>query len=179
MGQGPTAAQNAAAQSQANLTNQLGTAASQAQKFQQTQQQAANPFYMSRMNNGLPYQNALTDAQSGLTAQSFAPARANLTRSLGNQNLPSGFATQAMTDLNSNQAQSYDQSLLGSLSANEQAKQAGASGILGQAQIANPLGYFGAAQQGNQSILQAPLQKPGIGGLLGGIAGGAASALPF
>lgn len=179
MGGGPTAQQNQAAQSQTNLNQQMGAAASQAQKFQQTQQQAANPFYMSRMQNGLPYMNALTDAQSGTNAQAFAPARANLLRSLGNQNLPSGFQTQAMTDLNSQQARGFDQNLVGALGANEQAKQAGASGILGQAQIANPLGYFQGATQGNNSIMQAPLQRPGIGGLLGGIAGGAASAIPY
>lgn len=134
---------------------------------------------MSRMQNGLPYMSALTDSQSGTNAQAFAPARAQLTRSLGNQNLPNGFAQQAQTDLNSQQARGFDQDLIGALGANEQAKQAGASGILGQAQLANPQGYFGGAMQGNQSILQAPLQRPGIGGLLGGLGAGAASAIPF
>jgi hypothetical protein len=84
-----------------------------------------------------------------------------------------------MTDLNSQQARSFDQNLVGALGANEQAKQAGASGILGQAQIANPQSYFGLATQGNNAIMNAPLQRPGIGGLLGGIAGGAASAIPY
>lgn len=180
MGGGPSSEQKAAAASQANLTNQLGATASRNQQFVEKQQNLVNPFYQERMNSGLPYFNALTDAQSGLTAQAFAPARANLLRQLGTQsNLPSGFKTQALTDLNSEQARTFDQNLLSALGANEQAKQAGASGLLGQAQIANPLGYYQGALGGNQSIMSAPLQRPGIGGLIGGIAGGAASALGF
>lgn len=180
MGGGPSPEQKNAAQSQANLTNQLGKTAGRQEQFLETQQNTVNPFYKSRMENGLPYYNALTDAQSGTNAQAFAPARANLLRSLGpNNGLPSGFRQQALTDLDSQQAHSFDQGLIGAMGANEQAKQAGASGLLGQAQIANPTGYFSGALQGNQSIMQAPLQRPGIGGILGGIAGGAASALAF
>lgn len=180
MGGGPSQAQNNAAQAQANLSNQEGQAAQQQLAFMQSQQNKVNPFYTSRMNNGLPYMNQLTDAQSGLTARAFAPARQQLLQQLGTQQgLPSGFRTQALTDLNSQQAQAFDQQLLGALSANEQAKQAGAAGLIGQSQIANPQGFFSGAMQGNQSIMQAPLQKPGLGGLLGGVAGGLASAIPF
>lgn len=180
MGGGPTQQQQQAATSQANLTNQESQIAGQNQAFVQSQQNKANPFYTERMQNGLPYMNAMTDAQSGVNAQAFAPARANLMRSFASQpGLPSGSRQGALSDLDAAQARSYDSTLLGGLAANEQAKQAGASGILGQAQIANPLGYFQGAEGGNQSIMQAPLQKPGIGGILGGIAGGAASAIPF
>jgi hypothetical protein len=126
------------------------------------------------MNGGLPFYGNLTDATSGTTAQAFAPAHANLERTLATQpGLPNGFATQARTDLDAQQARAFDQGLVGNMFTQEQAKQAGASGLLGQAQIANPLGYYGTALQGNQSIMQAPLQKPGLGGLIGGIAGGA------
>lgn len=177
MGSGPSAAQNNAAQSQANLTNQLGQTAQKQENFSEAQQNAVNPFYTSRMQNGLPYQNQAMDAASGSTAQAFAPQRADLLRSLGGSSgLPSGFKEQALTDLNSNQARAYDSSIMSNLGANEQAKQAGASGLLGQAQIANPQSYYGAALQGNSSIMNANLRKPGIAGLLGGIAGGAASA---
>lgn len=180
MGGGPSSEQKAAAASQTNLTNQLAGVANRSQNFLEAQQNKVNPFYTSRMQNGLPYFNALTDAAGGTTAQAFQPARAQLMRSLGSQQgLPSGFREGAMNDFNENQAQAFDQNLIGALGANEQAKQAGASGLLGQAQLANPQGYFGAALGGNQSIMNAPLQRPGMAGVLGGLAGGLASAIPF
>jgi len=180
VGGGPSREQKQAAASQANLTNELANVANRQQDFFEKQQNAVNPFYTSRMENGLPYFNQLSDASSGLTAQAFAPARQQLLQRLGTQSgLPSGFREQALTDLDTQQARAFDQQLLGGLQANEQAKQAGASGLLGQAQIANPQGYFGQALQGNSSIMNAPLQRPGYAGLLGGVAGGLASAIPF
>ena len=180
MGGGPSSEQKNAAQAQANLTNQEGAAAGRQEQFFEGQQNKVNPFYTSRMQNGLPYFNQLTDAASGLNARAFAPARQQLLAQLGTQQgLPSGFKTQAMTDLNSQQAQGFDQQLLQGLQMQEQAKQGGAAGLMGQAQIANPTGYFGGAMQGNQSIMQAPLQRPGLGGLLGGVAGGLASSVAF
>lgn len=118
---------------------------------------------------------------SGNNAAAFAPAKAQLEKSLGQNpnSLPSGFATGARTDLASNQARSFDQQLQGVQGANLQAKQQGAAGLLGQAQIANPTAYSGQAIAGNQSVMNAPLASPGLGGLLGGLAGGLASALPF
>lgn len=176
MGGGPSTEQKQAAASQANLANTQSNAANQALQFVQAQQNKANPFYTSRMEGGLPYFNQLTDASSGLTAQAFAPARQQLLQRLGTQQgLPSGFREGALTDLDTQQARAFDTQLLGGLGANEQAKQAGASGILGQAQLANPQSYFAGAGGANQSILQAPLQRPGLGGLLGGVAGGLAS----
>lgn len=180
MGGGPSSEQKQAAASQANLTNQLAGVANRQQDFFEKQQNAVNPFYTSRMNNGLPYMNQLTDASSGLVARSFAPARQQLLQQLGTQQgLPSGFRQQALTDLDSQQSRAFDDQLLQGLQMNEQAKQGGAAGIMGQAQMSNPTGYYGAAMGGNQSIMQAPLQRPGLGGLLGGIAGGLASAIPF
>lgn len=180
MGGGPSGAQNRAADSQAALTSQLAGTANRQEQFMENQQNKVNPFYTSRMNNGLPYMNNLTDAAGGTTAQAFAPARAQLMRSLGSQQgLPSGFKQQMMSDFNENQGQAFDQNILSALAANEQAKQAGAAGLIGQAQIANPMGYYSGALQGNQSIMGAPLQKPGLGGLIGGAVGGLASAIPF
>ncbi len=181
MGGGPSQQQKDAATAQTNLDNTLGKAFSQEQQFKDAQQQKANPFYTGLMNNGLPYQANLTDAAGGNTARAFAPARAQLEKSLGQNanSLPSGFATGARSDLAANQARAFDQQLGGVQGANLQAKQQGAAGILGQAQIANPTAYSGQAISGNQSIMNAPLASPGLGGLLGGLAGGLASALPF
>lgn len=174
MGGGPSVEQRNAAASQAQLTNQLGQVANRQQDFFEKQQNTVNPFFSSRMTGGLPFMNQLTDATSGLNARAFAPARQQLLRQLGTQQgLPSGFRQQALTDLDTQQARSFDDQLLGGLGANEQAKQAGASGLLGQAQLANPTGYFGQALGGNSSIMNAPLQKPGLGGVLGGALGGA------
>lgn len=181
MGGGPTKLQNQAAQSQADLNKQLGDAFGRQEQFSEAQQNKVNPFYTSRMQGGLPYMANLTDAISGNTAQAFAPAKAQLERSLGqNANaLPSGFATGARSDLAAQQGRAFDQQLQGAQGANEAAKQAGAAGLLGQAQISNPQSYGSLATSGNQSIMQAPLAKPGLGGLLGGLAGGLASAIPF
>lgn len=180
-GGGPSDEQKQAAASQTALNTELGGAFKSNEAFKEKQQAAVNPFYQSRMQGGLPYFSNLTDSAAGTTAAAFAPARAGLEQQLGQNpnSLPSGFAMGARSDLAANQARSFDQQLTGAMGANEQAKQAGASGLLGQAQIANPLGYGSAATSGNQAIMQAPLATPGLGGLLGGLAGGLASAIPF
>lgn len=181
MGGGPSQQQKDAAAAQAKLDNQLGNVFGQQFQFQQAQQNKANPFYTSTMENGLPYAPQLFDAEAGTNAQAFAPAKAQLERSLAqNANaLPNGFAEQARTDLAANQARAFDQTRVGDLGANFAARQAGAGGLLGQAQIANPAQYSGQAIQGNASVMNAPLASPGIGGLLGGLAGGMASAIAF
>jgi hypothetical protein len=173
MGGGPSQQQQDAATAQANLDNQLGATFGKQQQFMETQQNKVNPFYTSMMDKGLPYMANLTDSMSGSNAQAFAPARAQLEQQL-NQNpnaLPSGFAQQARTDLASQQARNFDQQLQGAQGANYQAQQQGAAGLVGQAQVANPTAYSGQAAQGNNSIMNAPLAKPGLGGLLGGIGG--------
>lgn len=178
---GPSSEQRQAAAAQASLSNELGSAFKQNEAFKEAQQAKVNPFYTQMMNQGLPYFSSLMDASSGLNAQAFAPARAQLERQLGQSAnaLPSGFAMGARNDLAANQARSYDQQLQQNLGAQFQARQQGASGLLGQAQIANPTSYSGQAVGANQSIMQAPLASPGLGGLLGGLAGGLASAIPF
>ncbi len=180
-GGGPSAAQTNAANSQANLTNQLSNTFGQQEQFLQAQQNKVNPFYTQLMSQGSPYYANQTDAMSGNTAQAFAPAKQQLEKQLaqGNNALPSGFATQARTDLAANQARAFDQNLQTAQQQNLATRQAGAAGLLGQAQIANPTAYSGQALSGNQSIMNAPLASPGLGGLLGGLAGGALSAIPF
>jgi hypothetical protein len=181
MGGGPSPEQLQAAQSQTQLNDQLGAAFGSQQKFMEAQQGKVNPFYTGMMQGGLPYYNNMVDAQAGNTAQAFAPAKAQLERTLGqNANaLPSGFATGARTDLAAQQGRAFDQGLQGAQGANFQAKQMGAAGLQGQAQAANPTAYSGQATQGNVGMMNAPLARPGLGGLLGGIAGGLASAIPF
>lgn len=181
MGGGPSQAQTNAANAQTNLVNTLTPIFSQQEQFKEAQQNAVNPFYRQLMTQGSPYFANQRDVMSGNTAQAFAPARAQLERSLGQNanSLPSGFATGARSDLAANQARAFDQQLQGAQGQNLATRQAGAAGLLGQAQIANPTAYSGQALQGNQSIMQAPLASPGLGGLLGGLAGGLASAIPF
>jgi hypothetical protein len=177
MGGGPTQLQKQQAQQQASLANQQAGAAQQQQQFAQNQQQMVNPFYQSRMQNGNPYYANQIDQVSGNVAQAFAPARAQLYQQLGSQQgLPSGFKTQALTDLNSQQARAFDQGLLGAQMGQEQAKQGGAAGIMGQGQLAQQgaLGYYGGASGANNSIMNAPLQGPSALGVLGGLAGGIA-----
>lgn len=92
--------------------------------------------------------------------------------------LPSGMKEQTLADYDANEARGFDQNMINNLLMNEQAKQGAAALLTGQEQISNPVGYTSAAMQGNQSIMNAPLQTPGIGGLLGGIASGVISKLP-
>jgi hypothetical protein len=181
MGGGPTAQQNQAASAQTALDQQLGNAFSSQLQFQQNQQNKANPFFTSEMNQGNPYFSNQTDAMSGNNAAAFAPAKAQLDKSLGQNanSLPSGFATGAQTDLASQQARSFDQGLSGAQQQNFNTKQQGAAGIVGQGAAANPSAFSGQAIQGNSSVMNAPLATPGLGGLLAGLGGGLASALPF
>ena len=136
-----------------------------------------SPFYQDRATNGLPYYQNLIDQTSGTSAQAFAPARAALNRRLGAQpGLPSGFREGATRDLDEAQAQNFDQGLVGAQAAQEEAKQ---RGIQGLAEVNNPMPYYSGAMGGNQAVMNANLRKPGWGGVLGGVAGGLASAIPF
>lgn len=181
MGGGPSKQQTDAANSQSALNKQLSDVFGRQETFSEAQQNKANPFFTSELQNGNPYFNNQTDAISGNTAQAFAPARAQLEQSLaqGGNALPSGFATGARTDLASQQARAFDSQLNQAQQGNLATKQAGAAGLIGQAQVANPTAYSGQATAGNSSVMNAPLAKPGLGGLLGGLAGGLASAIPF
>jgi len=176
-GGGPSSEQKAAAASQANLTNQLAGVAKQNEDYTEAQRNKTTPFYTNLMTQGPEYTNAALDYASGTNARAYAPEQANLMRRLGSSTgLPSGYRDQAISDFQENRAQGYDQNLGAILADRQAAKERGAAGIMGEAQQANPLGYYQGAMQGNSSILNANLRKPGLAGTLGGLAGGALSA---
>jgi hypothetical protein len=171
-GGGPSASQKrAAAQTERTAAEQLALAR-QMNAREQEQYDAIKPYAFSRLQGGLPFFGALTDYGSGTNARAFAPAKTALLQRLGSfQGLPSGFREQALSDFDAARARGFDENLTQALFANEQAKSEAARLLTGQQQIANPLGYFGGAQQGYNNILQAQsLVRPGIAGLLGGLA---------
>jgi hypothetical protein len=177
LGGGPSSEEKRAAASNAALSDKLGVVADREQAFKEAQQGKVNPFYTNLMTQGPEYTNAALDYSSGTNARAFAPERANLMRRIGSYTgLPSGYRDQAISDFEENRAQGYDQNLGAILADRQAAKERGASGLIGQAQVANPLGYYQGAMQGNQSILSANLRKPGLAGTIGGLVGGAASA---
>lgn len=179
MGGGPSQQQKDAAAAQANATNQAARTSQDMLGVYKSQLAKIDPFATSRLNSGLPYFGALTDFSNGTNARAYAPAYASLNRRLSSLGpMPSGFRTQALTDLDASRARDFDSSLVNDLNLNETAKNNAAAMLTGQQQLANPLGWTGQTMQGNSSIMNAPLASPGIGGLIGGIAGGALSAIP-
>jgi hypothetical protein len=141
---------------------------------------AIKPYAMSRLNNGLPFYNNLTDYTSGVASKAYAPVRAATLRRLTSMgDLPSGFREASLRDIDLAKAGNYDSGLVNNMLMNEQAKSEAARLLTNQQQIANPLGYYQAAGNANQSIMQAPLQSPGLSGLLGGVAGAAINKIPF
>jgi hypothetical protein len=178
-GGGPSPEQKAAASSQANLTNQLAGVAQQNENYTEAQRNKTTPFYGNMMENGPEYTGRMLDYAGGTNAAAYAPEKANLERSLGySTGLPSGYRDQAIADFNERRAAGYDQNISSILADQQAAKERGAAGLMGEAQQADPLGYYGAAQGGNQSILNANLRRPGAAGIIGGVLGGAASAIP-
>jgi hypothetical protein len=175
MGGGPSSEQKQAAASQANLTNQLGATAATEQAFKEKQQNAVNPFYSNLMTNGPDYTNQALDFASGTNARAYAPARAALLKRLGPASGLPGYRDQALSDFENSRAQGYDSNLMSIQADRQAAKERGAAGLIGQAQVANPLGYYSAGLSGNQSIMQAPLQKPGFAGILGSLIGAGAT----
>ncbi len=175
-GGGPSSEQKAAAKSQAALDTQSAENSKEGMQIQKEQLAKINPFATSRMNNGLPFYGALTDYASGTNAQAFAPAHAALLRHMKNYgSLPSGFKTQALADFDAQRAMGYDSMMAQNLSADEQARNNAAGMLVGQQQIANPIGWAQTAGSGNSSIMNAPLASPGLSGLIGGLAG----SIPF
>lgn len=179
-GGGPSRAQNDAASAQAAASNQASANSREMMDFQKQQMGLITPFATNRMQNGLPFYNSLTDSTNGTTAQAFKPAYAALNQRMSTQGaLPNGFGQQMTGDLDAQRARAFDSGLVGNMVMNDNAKTNAAGMLTGQESLANPLGWSGNAMQGNSSIMNAPLAKPGIGGMLGGIAGGAMSAIPF
>jgi hypothetical protein len=73
------------------LSDQSAQTSREMLDFYKQQQAQITPFATSRMNNGLPFANAMSDASNGTIARSFAPARAQLQRRLSSfGSLPSG-----------------------------------------------------------------------------------------
>ncbi len=180
-GGGPSKAQNNAAQAQADLSGQLGKSMDKAQAFTEAQQAKIDPFATSRLNNGLPFYDNLMDFSGGPSATAYAPAKADLIRRYGamGEAAPSGSLQQGLSSIDAGRARDFDSSMVGTMLTNEQAKNNAGNQLTGQQQLANPLGYASAAEGANASIMGAPLAKQGIGGILGGLAGGALSKIPF
>ena len=155
--------QQKAADSTSKLSDVLATNA-------ETTLPLTNQFWTNQMDQGLgpDFMKLSGDYTGGSTAQAYAPARAQLAQRLsrmGNTGLPSGFATQANTDLDTNQSRTFDNQILQNFLLNKQAKMQGAGAL-------NPLGTSQTALGGYGGIMNMP-QKPSLGGsILGGALGG-------
>lgn len=173
-GGGPDATQKRQEEAQANATNQEAAAADRAEKFKEAQQARVNPFYGNLMDNGPEYTPALLDYEGGVNARSFAPEKANLMRTLGSETgLPSGYRDQAITDFNEKRASGYDAGLTGIYADRQAAKERGAAGLMGQAQLADPSALYNGVTAGNRAIFNAP-RRPGFAGTLGALIGAGA-----
>lgn len=180
-GGGPPKSQTDAANRQGALSEEQAALARTEQASRDKLRGIATPFYGDLMNNGPDYTNTALDYAGGTNARAFAPAKANLVRRLGaSTGLPSGYRDQALTDFEENRASGYDSALTGVLADRQAAKERGAAGVTNLISGYNPSAYYGGASGANQSILNANLRKPGIGGIIGGIvAGGANAATAF
>lgn len=180
-GGGPSSTQKQAQQQQLSNAKQEGALADEsAGKFNALYGQT-QPFYTQEMQNGLPFYNNLTDFASGTTAQAYAPAKAAYLRQESTMGaLPSGSKAAGMNDINESQAKTFDSNLVNNMFAQQQAKQAGASGLSGLMQTVNPAAFYGgstSAAGGATQPLQAA-QNPWMG-VLSGAVQGAAKAIPF
>jgi len=157
------------------LAGQKQTAANQQIQEQQqlmdlfqNYQKQTSPFWTSRLQNGLPYFNQLTDYTSGTLAKSFAPVRAGLNRQLSGfgETLPSGMKEQLNTNLDAQEGEAFDQNQVQALSANENTKEAAAASL-------NPFQPAQLATGAGGSVLSAPpVQSGGVGNFLGGAVSG-------
>ena len=176
-GGGPSKQQNQAADRQGQLSEEEAALARTEQASRDKLRGIATPFYGDLMNNWPDYTNAELDYAGGTNARAFAPAKAALLQRLQSTNgLPSGYRDQALTDFDENRATAYDNSLSGIYADRQAAKERGAAGITNLISGYNPSAYYGGAEGANQSILNANLRKPGVGGIIGGVIGGGASA---
>lgn len=131
-------------------------------------QNQTTPFWSSRLRGGLPFFNQLMDANNGTVARAFAPARAQLGRSLAGfgDTLPSGFKTGMETQFNEGEGQAFDQQMVNSMMANENVKEQAAANL-------NPFTPASAASGSAGSVLSAPpVQGGGFGNFLGGAVSG-------
>lgn len=114
----------------------------------------------------MPYFNQESQYGTSSIAKDINQQQAMMKNRLAGEGeaLPSGFAESASRDLAEGGAQAFDQNQLGLMQQNEQAKMAGAAGL-------NPMASATAAQSGNNSIMQAPLQNNFWSNLIGGMTG--------
>jgi hypothetical protein len=176
-GGGPSKQQNQAADRQGQLSEEEAALARTEQASRDKLRGIATPFYGDLMKNGPDYTNAALDYAGGTNARAYAPAKAALLQRLGQSTgLPSGYRDQALTDFEENRASGYDSNLTSILADRQAAKERGAAGVTNLISGYNPSAYYGGAEGANQSILNANLRKPGVGGIIGGVLGGASSA---
>lgn len=172
-GGGPSPEQKQAAVAQAENSKQEAASAATAQARQTDAYNTVKPYAENLMETGLPYYGAMSDWAGGNAARSIAPARAQLARTLSaTGSLPSGFKTAQEAGLNENAAGMYDQGLQGAQQQQQAAKQGGADMISGFQNTYNPNAAYANANSANNSIMQAPLQRPGAAGVIGGLLGG-------
>jgi len=180
-GGGPSDAQKQAqAQTLANA-QQEGQLAQSVQPQFLANANKAGAFYGNEMKQGLPFFGSLQDFNAGTTAQAFNPAKANFLRQASTMGaLPSGFKAAGMNDIQAAQAQTFDQNMLQNLMLQQQAKQQGAQGVAGVAQMLNPAAFYGGSSSAGSAAMQ-PLQpqyNPWLG-VIGGAVQGAASKIPY
>lgn len=174
-GGGPSSEQREAAAAQSRLSAEELAIGREKNARENEQYAAIKPFAMQRLNNGLPFAGDMLDYAGGTNAQAYAPARARLLQVLSeNGDMPSGSRVAALSNFENDRAHNFDDSIINTLMANENAKGEAARLITNQQQIANPFQWYGGSGNANNSIMQAPLQSQGIGGALLGAVGSAA-----
>lgn len=177
-GGGPSDSQKDAAAATAANTQAQTQLAQEANQRQTAAYNSIAPFATTLMTKGDPSYGAQSDYAGGNAAVAAAPARAALARQLSSiGSLPSGFKTGALTNLNEQEAQGYDQNLQAAQQNQLNTKLQGANIINGLQTTYNPNTDYSSANTGNNSIMQAPLQQPGWQGVVGGITGGLASGI--
>jgi hypothetical protein len=181
MGGGPSQQQKDAATAQTENSARQSAIEEKQLADQEGYMNQIKPFATDRLNNGLPFYSNLTDYSNGVTSKAYAPVRAAALRSTASFGgaLPSGYKSGVLRSIDLQKARDFDSGLVNSQMLNEQSKQDAARVLTGQAQLLTPATYGQNATQGYSSVMNAPLQTPGIGGLLGGIAGGVINRIPF
>lgn len=165
-GGGPDKIQKQQEADTAATNKRIAAAADREEAFKEAQQARTNPFYGNLMDNGPEYTPALLDYEGGVNARAYAPEKANLVRTLGSETgLPSGYRDQAITDFNERRASGYDAGLTGILADRQAARERGAAGLMGEAQIADPSALYSNATAGANAIFNAP-RRPGFSGTL-------------
>lgn len=170
--------QDQAAQQQAALNREEVGLMRDKNAREQAQYELVRPFATDRLQNGLPYFNALTDYAGGTLSRAYQPAYMRLAKQFGTQGVPSGSYNSALTALDADKARSFDQNMVGNLAANEQAKKDAASLLTNQQQMAlqSAAGNANTATQGNGAIFNSQAlmtQGSPLASILGGVAGSA------